>query len=526
MNWCEVAGLIEYEEGQDLPDGLKTDRLILVAVLTEIRTLMQDCADVNGQYVELRPDNVSSSKEALEETDIIEEFSSISLSYERKSGERRYPRGLNYILRSAAMAKDVARYPKRLKWVVFDKDVFSRLLSRLTELNDFLHKLLHGHQAQVLERATQRTYLEIVQVRTSVDELKNLVAAAALSQSIRADDSPATAFRRKIDMSLVSLASFKSINVANEMPSSQKPASYYAVTDSTKVSYSQIIITPPEKGASGGPPNDRPRSDGVFYPRNGLECPVWIEWKAYRTNYDHHQSRHFPIPAHVKRVKELAALLCADKPNEFRTPRCLSYFDYRDDSDKSEHEARFSLLFEKPANSGIPVSLHYLITNRPKPGLSERIGLAYKITTSILFLHAVKWLHKGLRSDSVMFMVGAKGNLDISQPYITGYDYARPDKDGETTTSGEINEWWELYVHPYYQGLGRKGGYRKTFDIYSLGIILLEIAKWMCIEDLVGIDPDAATIDDLKGIRQELLRPESGHLDSVKLMSATDTIRL
>lgn len=80
------------------------------------------------------------------------------------------------------MAKDVVRHPKRLKWVAFDRDVFKKLLGRLTELNDYLHEMMHGHQARALEVATQRTYLEMVQVRVSVDELKHLVTAAMLLQ--------------------------------------------------------------------------------------------------------------------------------------------------------------------------------------------------------------------------------------------------------------------------------------------------------------------------------------------------------
>lgn len=68
---------------------------------------------------------------------------------------------------------------------------------------------------------------------------------------------------------------------------------------------------------------------------------------------------------------------------------------------------------------------------------------------------------------------------------------------------------------PLSRGSGTKGTYRKTFDIYSLGIVLLEIAVWNKIENIVGIqDPDDAEADELKAIRTNLLRPE--YLDYVK----------
>lgn len=34
LDSSEVAGLVECENGQDLPDSLKADRLVLVAILT------------------------------------------------------------------------------------------------------------------------------------------------------------------------------------------------------------------------------------------------------------------------------------------------------------------------------------------------------------------------------------------------------------------------------------------------------------------------------------------------------------
>lgn len=95
---------------------------------------------------------------------------------------------------------------------------------------------------------------------------------------------------------------------------------------------------------------------------------------------------------------------------------------------------------------------------------------------------------------------------DISQPMLSGFEYSRPDKEGETSTGGSLNSRWELYVHPEYQGsASNKGTYRKTFDIYSLGIVLLEIAIWARIENILNIDPTTAETTDLELIRKKLL---------------------
>ena len=134
----------------------------------------------------------------------------------------------------------------------------------------------------------------------------------------------------------------------------------------------------------------------------------------------------------------------------------------------------------------------------------------------MLYLHAVNWLHKGLRSDGVIFFPDSSTS-SISEPYITGYEFARPNKDGETTTTAtEFDDYMMLYVHPNYQGVEAKGTYSKIFDIYSLGIILLEIAYWKRIEQIITIDTHSAKPAQLKAVRERLLKPDFSCLAFVK----------
>lgn len=67
---------------------------------------------------------------------------------------------------------------EELQWVAFDMDVFLEPLGKLTEYNDYLKELRCGHQTRALETATQRTFLKIVQVCTSVEDLKILIMAS------------------------------------------------------------------------------------------------------------------------------------------------------------------------------------------------------------------------------------------------------------------------------------------------------------------------------------------------------------
>lgn len=109
----------------------------------------------------------------------------------------------------------------------------------------------------------------------------------------------------------------------------------------------------------------------------------------------------------------------------------------------------------------------------------------------MLYLHAISWLHHNIRSDSIIF----PNSNEISQPLLSGFDYSRPDIDADQTTYSEdakLNEMekaqhrlMNLSRHPAYQGLGKKSPYCKSFDVYGLGIVLLEIALWLRIEDIV-----------------------------------------
>lgn len=511
LDFSEVAGLIEYKNGQDLPDSLKADRLVLVAILTEIRALMEDFAAINGKYVELRPNDSLTSHADAEETELREEFSQISLVYEKKAAKRKYPRGVNHIARGSAVARDVIKNPKWLLWVAVDEDVFVDLLKRLTELNDYLHELMHGHQARVLEQTTEKTYLEMVQVRSSVEELTQLVSAALLLENGGSENSSIGATRRRNHSALASLASFKMLNAANNDARGLKPLSYDTILESTRKPYSQISYNEQDIAINT-------RTQGRFHSDGDTTHQVWIEWKPYKEVWNQALHKQVPSRENVKRVKTLVALLESKKPAEFCVPQCLGYFDDRDDSPHSQHDFRFGLIFKNPEwvpPDVTPVTLHHLISTVPMPSLTDRIALAHKVAVCVLYLHAVNWLHKAIRSDNILFF-SHTSSPELSKPYLSGFNYARPDWPDETTTGDGLDSWAELYQHPDYQGLSTKRTYRKTFDIYSFGLVLLEIARWSKIENIVDIDPDSAPFAELKGVRSKLLQLNSKSLASVK----------
>lgn len=206
---------------------------------------------------------------------------------------------------------------------------------------------------------------------------------------------------------------------------------------------------------------------------------VWIEWKPYSAILDFNAqglpTSSAPANATLNAKRLVALLKTKAKPAEFCVPGCLGYFD---DQSLSKHN-RFGFLYQVSSDHGglIPKSLAQVLEESPKSPapLSKRIALAQQLATCLLYFHAVNWLHKSLRSESILFMSSSQ-TVDFARPYVSSFEYSRPDMNSETFQGAPETLDFKLYCHPDY--LGRPDLFRKTYDMYSLGIVLLEIALW------------------------------------------------
>jgi len=262
------------------------------------------------------------------------------------------------------------------------------------------------------------------------------------------------------------------------------------------------------------------RIEASYKPLSQDKQQVWIEWKYYQ-----------PKPSGEPNTKErecveaLAARLKENNPtNQFRVPHCLGYF--RDIDQMGEDRCRFGLVFEKPPGvqpSTQPISLLDLLrdssTRVEIPSLTDRIKLALRIAECIERLHAVNWLHKGLRSSNILFFSNMVADIDFGSLYISGFDYTYPDRNDKTIKRSLEHAALDLYRHPAVQGnagckMEPASGFKKSYDIYSLGV---EIAYWKPIDEVLGIlnpakVPPSTTIQ----VRRLLLDEKEGYLKHVR----------
>lgn len=114
--------------------------------------------------------------------------------------------------------------------------------------------------------------------------------------------------------------------------------------------------------------------------------------------------------------------------------------------------------------------------------LGARSRLALSLAECVFFLHVTGWLHKSIHSGN-MIISGNTTNTRTLRSYLVGFNSARLDGKTEISEKVELDTRTDLYQHPDYQA-SRKDevSYTRQYDIYSLGLVLLELGMWQSIE--------------------------------------------
>ncbi|KAF5699328.1 hypothetical protein FMUND_14820 [Fusarium mundagurra] len=201
-----------------------------------------------------------------------------------------------------------------------------------------------------------------------------------------------------------------------------------------------------------------------------------------------------------KRIATLAFLLkLAGHPYFKSLPSCVGYIRYT--------HTQFGIVYSLPDSadpSREPISLYSLLptTSRRKleefgmtkrisrnslPTLEERYRLAHALADSVLSLLSVSWVHKSLCSWNILVFRSrtSQGAINFSRPLIVGFGVSRRERPGETTIdTRDPDSPLRLWQHPDLRG-STHARFQPKYDIYSLGLILFEIAMW---QDLPSFD--------------------------------------
>lgn len=233
------------------------------------------------------------------------------------------------------------------------------------------------------------------------------------------------------------------------------------------------------------------RPDGLSPGISGQEG-ILIEFRCYRPS----QGREFEVVA-LKRAEMVATLLRLPKKASFRLPRATGYYH-------DEKNLRIGLVFSlqrfiDDAQAKTHTLFDIISASKPqRPSLGNRFRLAHALALSLSQLQSISWVHQGIRSENIVFFsrYSKPDEISFEQPWLFGYGSSRPDSNVSHPVYDPDPE-RDLYRHPDRWGSLPALRFDKIHDIYALGVVLLEIALWRPVKDLLSKTPKsrAPTID-------------------------------
>ncbi|KAL5590167.1 hypothetical protein FOBRF1_013724 [Fusarium oxysporum] len=243
------------------------------------------------------------------------------------------------------------------------------------------------------------------------------------------------------------------------------------------------------------------RRDVSFLPlQNGNRQLIFAGRKVLRPNilgtpeFDKLQSK----------VTELAAALnCVDKSQDIRLLK-VEYCFY--------HAASMQFLFAHvpPYPITSMVNLEDLIKLDPLPdakvSLDQRLKLAHQLSEAVFYLHVAGFFHKNITPWSVVALQrdihNEPGTSLLDSMFLMGFDLIRG-ADVKTTKEGAMREdnmitesiWdFEVFQHPDRLYGKESKTYRKQYDVYSLGVLFLEIGLWKPLSTVLpGLEAESPT---------------------------------
>jgi hypothetical protein len=208
------------------------------------------------------------------------------------------------------------------------------------------------------------------------------------------------------------------------------------------------------------------------------------------------------------RIENLALLLSLPKDETFESLICMGMV--------KEDPSQFSLVFHWPhqdttSDPNPPRTLLGLFSAKDgiePPSLTTRIQLALEIARIVRNFHRADWLHK-VRSENILFFGSSNDPQQlIKAPKLAGFGYARLDRPTEISEQPSEDPKRDIYRHPDALGAPSES-FNACMDLYSLGVVLLEIAEWRALQYLVNsvvnVDEEDVPLSQVAKVRTFLI---------------------
>jgi hypothetical protein len=348
---------------------------------------------------------------------------------------------------------------KRLRWAASGKDKLLRLAGDVAAVNDRLEQLLELSD-QAWLRAGQEALLRDLISRspdtTTVEEVRQLLQPT--SRTNRA------ALEAAAKLKQIRLTVGADFSMAEHR--AQDKVEIAPLTRLSAKKLSPLI-----------------RTSGLAYEKYELasynDQPVLLEWRVAEPN---------SWPRLIVHLQRLAVLLCNMDDPSFHSLPCRGYMYYQD-KERCCLTYRLTQKGQIEGKNIVVNSLEDLIVREPHVSLNCRLKIAKDLAETVLQIHTAGWLHKAIRPANILFVAPSEDSVESilwTPTIMVGYGYARADtKDAAAFTELPDSAWEsDIYRHPQARGPGRRP-FEKQFDLYSLGCVLLELALWRPLADIL-----------------------------------------
>ncbi|KAK6515767.1 hypothetical protein TWF281_004357 [Arthrobotrys megalospora] len=158
-------------------------------------------------------------------------------------------------------------------------------------------------------------------------------------------------------------------------------------------------------------------------------------------------------------------------------------------------------VFAYPEGSEKPKTLRTILcdSEAPKHPLNNRLEVARHLAKAVWFLQTQRHVHKFIRPEHIVLFEQKGAKFEASKfphklglPYLLGISSGRLEED-ESARDGDEDEVHNMYRSDGVQGAHYERDCTKRDDIYSLGVVLLELGLWrsLCVIADDGTDrPD------------------------------------
>ncbi|CAG9952429.1 unnamed protein product [Clonostachys rosea f. rosea IK726] len=451
-SWAQAVGLDADHPTQF--DDTHRDHLTVIAtaidILTHVCDLLTDVkplVKVHG----LKPLTKSRLDEDFSDLQRVQHANSVSI-WDLNAGQDEKDRRPNNLM----VVQQQLSWMRKIRWGLRDKSQFATLVKKLSTLNDGLRDILPSWARNTYDR-----YLLINQPA----DMNGLDMMAKDDTITARYATPAYALAANIKKS-----------VAEQL---RPPTSRAPLTTKPAHRINPVSITLPSS-------DEEPSTSRVVAMAG--DDKVVIEFKDFRQT-DLQAARR-----RENRIKALVALLqIKPKPSSYRILDCRGYI-----TRSTKHSHGYGMVFDFPKNLKDEGNAKYdtLESMLAKPGeeelpvtfsLDSRFRLAAILAASVAELHAADWLHYNITSSNILCF-SAEETRSLESAYLSGFEFDGYDDPKKISEPALHN----TYRHPNYQlPLRSQTRYERSYDIYSVGIVLIEIFLWKQIGCFREEDMDA-----------------------------------